>query len=745
MAHIIGAAPLALPCHALATLSFFKNRTRPVSSLTAAVQAAFAPQGLLSHAEAQFRPRDGQTRMALAVAEAIEQRQTLVVEAGTGVGKTYAYLVPALLSGQRLLVSTATRALQDQLFARDLPRLVAALGMPLRMARLKGRSAYLCTERLERVRQGRAAPQDPQVLRSVALVERWARTTRTGDLSELPGLDERSPVLPLVTSTRDNCLGSDCPHWQDCHVNAARREALAADVVVINHHLMFADLDVRESGVAQLLPSVGVVVVDEAHQLNDTGVQFAGQSLSGQQLLAYARDALRAGQAQARGMADWLVLSARVEQALRELRLAAGQAPVGGRLPWQGVTPQGLDAVRWRAALVALGRSLRALLEPLAQLQVSDPELRRLFERGSELLRRLATFAAAAVEDTVRWLELGSQQLRMLESPLTIAHIMRTRLLGTELPQQQEAHRQQEQEQEQEGQDAQKGPQDGSGVQEPASGTAWIFTSATLGDDERLSWFTEPCGLREAKVLRVDSPFDYARQAALYVPRSFAQAGSATHSADVARLALDAAQRLGGRTLVLTTTLRALHAIGDALQQSLGLFGELDVLVQGQAPKLALIERFVAAGESAGAGAGRGCILVASATFWEGVDLPGDALQLVVIDKLPFPPPDDPLVEARSRSLESVGRQAFADYMLPEAAMALKQGAGRLIRRETDRGVLVVCDPRLATKGYGRRLRAALPPMRNLEDEPAFVQALDALAQPAPQLTTASTTTSALP
>lgn len=705
-------------------------------SLTAAVQAAFAPQGLLSRAEAQFLPREGQTRMALAVAQAIEERQTLVVEAGTGVGKTYAYLVPALLSGQRVLVSTATRALQDQLFARDLPRLVAALGMPLRMARLKGRSAYLCLERLERVRQGRTAPQDPQVLRSVALVERWARTTRTGDLGELPALDERSPALPLVTSTRDNCLGSDCPHWQDCHVNVARRTALDADVVVINHHLMFADLDVRDSGVAQLLPSAGVVVVDEAHQLNDTGVQFAGLSLSGQHLTGYARDVLRAGQELARGMADWMMLSARVEQALRELRLAAGKPPVGGRLYWQGVTPQGLDAQSWRTALVTLGRSLRALVEPLVQLQVSDPELRRLLERGSELLRRLATFAAAAVQDTVRWLELGSQQMRMLESPLTIAHIMRTRLLG---PTQEQEH------QEGSGQDAEPQENAPTAPYEPPAGTAWIFTSATLGDDERLSWFTEPCGLREAQVLRVDSPFDYARQAALYVPRPFAEAGSTAHSAEVARLALDAAQRLGGRTLVLTTTLRALHAIGDTLQQSLGLFGELDVLVQGQAPKLTLIERFVAAGEGKGASAGRGCILVASATFWEGVDLPGDALQLVVIDKLPFPPPDDPLVEARSRSLESVGRQAFADYMLPEAAMALKQGAGRLIRRETDRGVLVVCDPRLTAKGYGRRLRAALPPMRTLEDEAAFVQALQALAQPAPQVTTVSTTTSALP
>lgn len=677
-------------------------------SLTAATEAAFSPQGLLSRAEPQFCERPGQTAMALAVAEAIEAGQTLVVEAGTGVGKTYAYLVPALISGRRLLVSTATRALQDQLFARDLPRLVAALGLPLRMARLKGRSAYLCTERLERVRQGRAAPQDPQVLRGVAEVERWARTTRTGDLGELPALDERSPVVPLVTSTRENCLGSDCPHWQDCHVNAARREALAADVVVINHHLMFADLDVRESGMAQLLPSVGVVVVDEAHQLNDTGVQFAGYSLSSQQLTGYARDVLRSGQALARGMADWPVLSARVEQALRELRLAAGRPPTGGRLPWQGVTPQGLDAQRWRAALVPLGQGLRALLLSLSPLAVSHPELQRLYERGSELLQRLAQFAAAAGDESVRWLELGHQHLRMLESPLTIARVMRTRLLA---------------------------PPGDTGQ---GSATSWIFTSATLGDDERLSWFTEPCGLQDARILRVDSPFDYQRQAALYVPRPFVAAGSAGHSAEVARLALAAAQRIGGRTLVLTTTLRALHAIGDALQQALGLFGELDVLVQGQAPKLALIDRFTAAGSQDG---GRGCILVASATFWEGVDLPGDVLQLVVIDKLPFPPPDDPLVEARSRSLEAVGRQAFQDLMLPEAAMALKQGAGRLIRRETDRGVLVVCDPRLATMGYGRRLRAALPPMRRIDGEAGFAQALDELA--APVVTTASTRTSA--
>ena len=643
--------------------------------------------------------------MAMAVAQAIEDGAVLVAQAGTGVGKTYAYLVPALYSGQRVLVSTATKALQDQLFARDLPRLVHGLGLPLRMARLKGRSAYLCLERLDRVRQGRTAPQDPQVLRQVADVERWARITTTGDMAEMTALDERSAVVPLVTSTRDNCVGSDCAHWQGCHVNQARQQALQADVVVINHHLLFADLDVRDSGMAQLLPSTGVVVVDEAHQLNDTGVQFAGDALSSQQLIGYARDALRVTQEHARGMADWLVLCATLEQAVRELRLQAGDIPAGGRLPWPAVTPQGLDAALWRAALVRLGQSLRALLLPLAAMEAMAADLQRLYERGSELLTRLARFAGAADEDSVRWLEVGRLHLRMLESPLSIARIMRERLLRRNVGEDEEID---------------------SDQRNAHERKSWIFTSATLGSDAQLSWFTEPCGLRGARVLTVDSPFDYPSHAGLYVPHPFVAAGSAQHSQQVAQLVLDAAQRIGGRTLVLTTTLRALQAISEALRASLGLFTELDVLVQGEAPKLALVERFMVAGSVRSQ---RGAILVASATFWEGVDLPGDVLQLVVIDKLPFPPPDDPLVEARSRRLESVGRTAFHDYMLPEAAMALKQGAGRLIRSETDRGVLVVCDTRLISMSYGAELVAALPPMRLLGGQPAFEQALDDLAQ----------------
>jgi len=664
-------------------------------SLHDQVAAAFAQDGWLSRAEPHFRPRAGQTEMAMAVAQTIEDGGVLVVEAGTGVGKTFSYLVPALLSGQRVLVSTATKALQDQLYLRDLPRLVQALGLPLRVARLKGRSSYVCLHRLGQVHQSKV-PLDPQVLRAVARVQDWSRGTRSGDLAELPGLAENSTVAALVTSTKDNCVGSSCAHWEQCHVNTARAQALQADVCVVNHHLFFADMEVRDSGVAQLLPTAGVVVIDEAHQLNETGIQFAGWVLGTRQLQSYIKDVLADVTLHARGLADWMQLLGQLEHALNEWRaVGAGIAP-GSRLRWLGAAPEGVSDKAWRGGLHALGQSLRALLLVLAKVAETAHALVALYERGARLLSQLASFAQPVPDDAVRWLEVTRHHLRLMESPLTIAHLMR-------------AHMQ---------------PQE---ADDPASqpSKAWVFTSATLGDDEDLRWFTETCGLRQAQVLRVDSPFDYASQAVLYVPEDIPEpAQQVAHSAAVAQLAGDGAAALGGRTLVLTTTLKALGAIGQQLQQRFGLLEPMDVLVQGQGPKHVLMERF-----RAGTLHGRGCILVASSTFWEGVDIPGDALQLVVIDKLPFPPPDDPLVEARSRQMEMLGRSPFADYMLPEACMALKQGAGRLIRRETDQGILVVADARLRTKAYGKRLVAALPPMQRIGTQEAWQQALLQLVQ----------------
>ena len=688
------------------------------------VRDAFAQDGGLSRAAEQFRERSGQTEMAMAVARTIDKGGVLVVEAGTGVGKTFSYLVPALLSGERVLLSTATKTLQDQLFGRDLPRLVEAFGLPVRTALLKGRASYLCLHRLDMARHDASLPERGS-LRTLAKIEQWSKATRTGDLAELPGLDERSPLIPLITSTRENCLGAQCPQFKPCHVNLARREALAADIVVINHHLFFADLAVRETGMAELLPTVSVVVFDEAHQLNETGVQFLGAQLGTGQALDFAHDMLAAGLQHARGLVDWQQLVSTTERAARDLRLVVGKQWPGAKLRWLGPSPEGIDPAAWQGALDDLLDAFRAAAEGLDTVSEISPDFVRLHERARQLAKRTARFALPCELDSVRWVDVGTQ-LRLIESPLDIADAMRKRVLkiADEAGEADEAGI--DGDEQEDGLDAYGEQPARSGAAHEEGGRAWVFTSATLGDEPTLRWFTEPCGLQDAEVLRVQSPFDYASQAAIYVPRAFPKPNDPSHSQRVAQLAARGAAELGGRTLVLTTTLRALRTIGDEMRQQFELLDTQvrpEVLVQGELPKRVLMDRF-----REGSSAGRaGCVLVASASFWEGFDAPGDVLQLVVIDKLPFPPPNDPLVEARSQRLEAQGRSSFADYSLPEAAVALKQGAGRLIRRETDSGVLAICDTRLVAMGYGRRLLAALPPMRRLENEADFDAALEAL------------------
>ena len=660
-------------------------------SLIQLVEQAFGPDSQLARAIASFRPRTGQTQMAVAVARTMQNGGALVVEAGTGVGKTFSYLVPALMSGQRVLLSTATKNLQDQLFRRDLPMLVKTLALPVRTALLKGRSSYLCLHRLEMARQDHASAEAWNQ-RALAKIERWAQSTASGDLAELAGLDERSPLIPLVTSTRENCLGSQCPQFKACHVNLARREALGADVVVINHHLFFADLSVRESGMAELLPSVNTVVFDEAHQLNEIGVQFLGRFMGTSQGLDLARDILATGLTLAQGLADWQSLVADFERSVRDLRLMAGKQAPGAKLRWTLSAPDGFHAATWDDALANVIDTAGHLQAALALVAQVAPDFLRLGERLNELSSRTQAFRLPCPANSVRWLEVSSH-LRLVESPLDIADAMRDKILKTNPDQ--------------------------------PTGKAWIFTSATLGDAAGLSWFTEPNGLQQAEQLRVESPFDYPQQAAVFVPAGIVKPADPLHSQQVAEFAGKAALVLGGRTLVLTTTLRALQSISQTLQKSLAGDPDIEVLVQGQRPKSELTERF-RLGSSTGQA---GCILVASASFWEGVDLPGDALQMVIIDKLPFPPPNDPLVEARSQRLEAAGRSPFNEFFLPEAAVSLKQGAGRLIRRETDRGLLVLCDNRLTTMGYGRRLMAALPPMTVLRTEAAFLDYLNELAQ----------------
>jgi ATP-dependent DNA helicase DinG len=698
------------------------------------VQEAFAPLGVLARATDHFSPRQGQTDMALAVADVVAHGGSLVVEAGTGVGKTFAYLVPALLSGERVLLSTATKALQDQLFARDLPRLVQALNLPIRLALLKGRSSYLCTHRMELARRDTQIP-DRHTVHLLSRVETWSLSTRTGDLAELPGLDERSPLIPLITSNRENCLGSQCPKFKTCHVNAARREALGADVVVINHHLFFADMAVRETGMAELLPSVRVVIFDEAHQLNEVGVNFLGHQLGTAQLLDVTRDMLATGLQLARGLVDWQGVCSGLERAARALRLIGGKRMGQVKLRWTEDAPEGIHPGAWEQSLQDVGAACVQALQALDTVSEIAPDFMRLHDRVAEVAKRVDAFLNPCAPDAVRWVDVSASQMRLMEAPLDIAETVRERLMKQSAVMADESADQEpppwHDEPSFEDTMAVDDANDDASVFDSAfpmradqdtRPRAWVFTSATLGDDPRLRWFTEPCGLESATVLRVSSPFDYPAQASLYVPRDIVRPNDPAHSAQVAAIASDAVRRLGGRTLVLTTTLRALRAIGDVMKQQLEGSG-VEVLVQGEWPKRHLMERFR---EGAKVGEG-GCVLVASATFWEGFDVPGDALQLVIIDKLPFPPPNDPLVEARSKRLESQGRSPFNDYFVPEAVVALKQGAGRLIRTESDQGVLVLCDNRLVTTGYGRRLIAALPPMRQLQTAEALAQSLDAL------------------
>ena len=640
------------------------------TELEQTVTAAFARGGALAQADAGHVEREVQLRMALGVAQAIESRSVLVVEAGTGVGKTFAYLVPTLLSGRRALVSTATKSLQDQLFLRDLPRLRAALKLPVSVALLKGRASYLCLHRLQQARQAEPKP-DRWALRTLAKVEQWAQVTASGDLAELEGLDERSSVIPLVTSSRENCLGADCPKFRDCHVVHARREAMAADLVVVNHHLFFADMSLRDSGVAELLPSVDLAVFDEAHQLAEAGVQFLGSTLSTAQLIEFARDLLAAGLAHARGLAPWQEAAAACDRTARDLRIAS----VGALRELRGTLK-----LRWderagkpdfQPALEAIAAATRGAADAARLVIDAAPDFARLVERGQELAALAARFVEPAPTTHVRWIDVSPNQARLVESPLDIREALREQI--------------------------------------DAVSKAWVFTSATLGDDARLTWFTESAGLADARVLRLGSPFDYAGHARLYVPAAFPKPNEPGHPHAVAGLTARCARVLGGRTFVLTTTLRALAAVGEALRVMFAAEGDpIRVLVQGQGSKRELMQQFLAEPRS---------VLVGSQSFWEGIDVPGDALQCVLIDKLPFPPPNDPLVEAKVKRLEREGRNAFADYFVAEAAVSLKQGAGRLIRSETDRGLLVVCDPRMAGMNYGRRLREALPPMGLLRHE----------------------------
>ncbi|MBL8399073.1 MAG: ATP-dependent DNA helicase [Candidatus Accumulibacter sp.] len=632
----------------------------------------FSTEGLLAGRIPGYRPRAQQLELAERIAAAIAENRVLVAEAGTGTGKTFAYLIPALLSGGKVIVSTGTRTLQDQLFSRDIPTVRQALNVPVRVALLKGRANYLCHHHLQRaLADGRFLSREEATY--AQRIGRFAKRTRSGDKAECVDVPETATVWATVTSTRDNCLGQDCAHHQECFVLAARREALAADLVVVNHHLFFADVMLRDEGTAELLPACNTVIFDEAHQLPEVASLFFGESASSAQLLELVRDTLLEGAASARDCLDLPPLCAAVDKAVRDWRLSLPVEP--GRYGWPQIQARpefgdGLSAVIARLDVLAT----------LLQDQASRSEgLENCWRRAGELLQRLQSWHGGSRVDHVRWVETYTHSLQINTTPLAIGEMMHKQMNGPP--------------------------------------RAWIFTSATLAVQDDFSHYCGEMGLDAAGTARWESPFDYPRQALLYVPRGLPEPNSPAYGEAVVAAAWPVLQASGGRAFFLCTSLRAMRRMHQLLEEILQRTGvDLPLLLQGEQSKNELLERFRRLGNA---------VLIGSQSFWEGVDVRGEALSLVVIDKLPFAPPDDPVLAARIEQLKSVGRNAFMEYQLPRAVINVKQGAGRLIRDENDRGVLMICDPRLIGKQYGKRIWRSLPPMRRTRE---LADALDFFA-----------------
>ncbi|MBY4866095.1 ATP-dependent DNA helicase [Burkholderia sp. Bp9017] len=610
---------------------------------------------------------------------------TLIVEAGTGTGKTYAYLVPAMLWGGKVIVSTGTKHLQDQLFQRDIPTVRNALAVPVTVAMLKGRSNYLCHYYLQRTADNGRLPsrQDTAYLQEIV---RFAKVTKSGDKAELASVPETAPVWSMVTSTRDNCLGQECPHYKECFVMQARREAQQADIVVVNHHLFFADIMLRDTGMAELLPNANTVIFDEAHQLPETATLFFGETLSTTQILELARDTVAEGLSHARDAVEWVKLGGDLERAARDLRLAFAN----DQIVRMSLAQLGDDHPMF-GALDALETALDALASALASQAERAESLGACLRRARELQDLLAGWVtpgaaeAAAKADAaagdkaaadgdlnekVRWVEVFAHTVQLHETPLSVAPIFAKQRAGVP--------------------------------------RAWVFTSATLSVRGDFTHYAAQMGLSSRRSMTLASPFDYQTQGLLYVPRNLPQPSSPAFTDAVFDAALPAIEASGGGVFMLCTTLRAVDRIASKLRDVIESRGwNTPLLVQGDASRTELLDRFRSYGNA---------ILVGSQSFWEGVDVRGDALSLVVIDKLPFAPPDDPVLAARLDALTRKGLSPFAVHQLPQAVITLKQGAGRLIRAETDRGVLMICDTRLVDKPYGRRIWQSLPPFKRTRE-----------------------------
>ena len=627
------------------------------------IDSIFAPKGALAGHVPSFRARSQQVEMAQAIAQAITENKQLIVEAGTGTGKTFAYLVPAILKGGKVIISTGTKNLQDQLFQRDLPTVRDALKAPVSIALLKGRSNYVCHNHLERTQsEGRFTTREDA--RHLAKIVKYAKTSQSGDKSGVSNVPENAPIWMQVTSTRENCLGQECPHHKDCFVLKARKDAMGADLVVVNHHLFFADVMLRDEGLAELLPACNTVIFDEAHQLPETASLFFGDNISTSQVIELARDARLEAAISANDFAALPIATDALDKAARDVRLIFKQAE--GRMNANTVE----DLPGWADAMTTLSDKL-GLANSLLEKQAERSEgLENCWQRGQVLAQKILQWQNKEQVDQVRWLEIFNHSVQLNITPLSIAETFAKQINGHP--------------------------------------RAWIFTSATLTVKQDFSHYQSEMGLSEAKTAYWDSPFNYLEQALLYVPQDMPDPNSANYTEAVVLAALPLIEASKGRTFLLFTSLRAMqraHEILLAQFESKQL--DYPLLLQGDGSRNELLSRFREHGNA---------ILLGSQSFWEGVDVRGEALSLVVIDKLPFASPDDPVLAARLAQIAKQGRNAFMEYQLPRTVINLKQGAGRLIRDETDRGVLMICDPRLIEKSYGKRIWQSLPPFKRTRD-----------------------------
>ena len=635
--------------------------------MSAEVERFFSEQSPLAAEVASFRPRAQQREMALAVAEAIRDNAILVVEAGTGTGKTFAYLVPALLNGGKVIISTGTKNLQDQLFQKDLPMVRDALKAPVSVALLKGRANYVCHYHLART-ESDGMFKTREDVKHLGKIKQYAKVSDSGDKGGLSDVPENAPIWMQVTSTRDNCLGQECPQHKECFVLKARSEAMKADIVVVNHHLFFADVMLRDEGVAELLPACNTVIFDEAHQLPETASLFFGESLSTTLLLDLARDARIEAAASAKDFAPLPKACDELDKAARDLRLVFKKE---GRLPATATE----SFKEFAPALKTLGEKLTQLGGLLEKQAERSEGLENCWQRAQALSQQLGKWQKGDEPDQVRWLEIFHHSLQLNTTPLSIAEIFEKQIGG--------------------------------------SARAWIFTSATLAVKKDFSLYQGEMGLLNAKTACWDSPFNYGEQALLYVPQNLPEPNSEGYTEAVVQAALPLIEASRGRAFLLFTSLRAMQRAHEILQAEFDRRGwDYPLLLQGEGSRNEMLSRFREHGNA---------VLLGSQSFWEGVDVRGEALSLVIIDKLPFAPPDDPVLAARIEQMKKQGRNAFMEYQLPRAIITLKQGAGRLIRDETDRGVLMICDPRIITKHYGKRIWQSLPPMKRTRDEAVAV------------------------